>query len=77
MKSTIATILGATVLGLLKKQMGSSVRLSTAYRYTGQGYFDVKVDECLKAIGVTRPKDSKGIAYDINITTIKPLICNH
>ena len=55
MKSTIATILGATAIGIVKKKIGSSIRLSAAYRYTGKGYFDVQLDECLKAIGVEKP----------------------
>jgi len=55
MKSTIATILGAAALGLIKKHSGSNIRLSTMYRYSGKGYFDVHLDECLKAIGVEKP----------------------
>jgi len=55
MKSTIATILGTAALGLIKKHSGSTIRLSTIYRYSGAGYFDVHLDECLKAIGVEKP----------------------
>ena len=54
-KPTIATILGTAALGLIKKHSGSTIRLSTIYRYSGAGYFDVHLDECLKAIGVEKP----------------------
>ena len=39
MKSTIATILGTTAIGLLKKQMGSSTRLTKKVEYEYMMYF--------------------------------------
>ena len=52
MKSTLATIFGTVTLGLLKKQMGSSTRLSAQHGYVGSGYFEIKLLDYRKTLGI-------------------------
>ena len=73
MKSTIATILGTAALGLMKKQMGSSTRLTKKTGYEYMMYFILLQDGYNWETDTSAMESMKEVLWDMQLLDEKPI----